>query len=274
MKMTPSAVKTLAATHNITVYQPRSLRTDGKYPEEALAAQATLQQLRYAGQCDVMIVVAYGLILPQWVLDMPAAGCVNIHASLLPRWRGAAPIQRAIEAGDTHSGVALMNMDAGLDTGGVYVMETIDISPTMTGAQLHDALADMGARMITQHLPDILGGVLLPIPQSNDGATYAKKLNREDGVLPFDETTQTFVGASALQLANRIRAFDHVLGCTMTWRDVPIKVWAAEAVATALYTLDIPCELDGKVADVLRITQVQKAGGRRIAAADFCKLPH
>jgi len=136
MKLQASAVKTLALQHHIAVEQPRSLRLDGKYPEDALAAQKFLQ----VAQADAMVVAAYGLILPQWVLDMPRLGCLNIHASLLPRWRGAAPIHRAIEAGDLHTGVVIMQMDAGLDTGDMLLTQKIEIAPHDTTASLHEQI--------------------------------------------------------------------------------------------------------------------------------------
>ena len=137
MKLQASAVKQLALERGIVVSQPRSLRLDGKYPDDAASARAAIE----AAQADVMVVAAYGLILPQWVLDAPRRGCLNIHASLLPRWRGAAPIHRAIEAGDAQTGVTIMQMDAGLDTGDMLLSEAVDILPDDTTAELHDRLA-------------------------------------------------------------------------------------------------------------------------------------
>ena len=140
--------KTLALQHHIAVAQPRSLRLDGKYPEDAPAAQTFIQ----AAQADVMVVAAYGLILPQWVLDTPRLGCLNIHASLLPRWRGAAPIHRAIEAGDTHTGVVIMQMDAGLDTGDMLLKQSVEIASEDTTASLHDKLASLGGKIGRAHV--------------------------------------------------------------------------------------------------------------------------
>ena len=148
LQLQASAVKQTAIAHAIPVAQPRSLRLDGKYPAEAQAGQAALQ----AAQLDVLVVAAYGLLLPQWVLDLPRLGCLNIHASLLPRWRGAAPIHRAIEAGDAHTGVTIMQMDAGLDTGAMCLVERLPIAPDDTTASLHDKLAALGAEMIVQAL--------------------------------------------------------------------------------------------------------------------------
>ena len=146
LKLQPSAVKALALQHAIPVAQPRSLRLDGKYPEEAAAAQDAMA----AAQADAMVVAAYGLILPQWVLDAPRLGCFNIHASLLPRWRGAAPIHRAIEAGDAQTGVTIMQMDAGLDTGDMLLVERLPIATTDTTGQLHDRLATLGGRLMVE----------------------------------------------------------------------------------------------------------------------------
>ncbi|MEG0318052.1 MAG: methionyl-tRNA formyltransferase, partial [Comamonas sp.] len=148
MKLQASPVKQCALEHGIAVVQPLSLRLDGKYPEDAAAARQALLD----AQADVMVVAAYGLILPQWVLDLPPKGCLNIHASLLPRWRGAAPIHRAIEAGDAQTGVTIMQMDIGLDTGDMCLIECLPITATDTTASMHDKLADLGGRMIVEAL--------------------------------------------------------------------------------------------------------------------------
>src|SRR4051794_37000891 len=148
MKLQASPVKAFALEQGIPVAQPRSLRLDGKYPEDAAAAKAAIE----AAEADVMVVAAYGLILPQWVLDAPRLGCLNIHASLLPRWRGAAPIHRAIEAGDAQTGVTIMQMDAGLDTGDMLLVERVDIADDDTPGTLHDKLAAVGGQLIPQAL--------------------------------------------------------------------------------------------------------------------------
>ncbi|WP_262334639.1 methionyl-tRNA formyltransferase, partial [Bordetella pertussis] len=156
LKLTPSPVKQAALAAGIEVAQPRSLRLDGRYPDEAAAARAQLERVAP----DVMVVAAYGLILPQWTLDLPRLGCLNIHASLLPRWRGAAPIQRAIEAGDAETGVTIMQMDAGLDTGDMLLERAVPIGAQQTAAQLHDELARVGGQAIVDALAALAQGGL------------------------------------------------------------------------------------------------------------------
>jgi methionyl-tRNA formyltransferase len=265
LKLTPSPVKQTALAHGIAVHQPRSLRLDGKYPDDAAAAQAALQAL----DADVMVVAAYGLILPQWVLDAPRAGCVNIHASLLPRWRGAAPIQRAIEAGDAESGVCLMQMDAGLDTGAIYAAQSLPIHAHTTGGDLLAQLSTLGAAMLVEHLPAIANQCLSAIAQPLDGISYAHKLQRSDGVLDFSK--------SAEELCLQIRAFDPVPGCSFEHLGETYKVWAATALpapqmpATAGTVLAvsaagvlIACGA-GETASLLNVQTIQKAGGKRVA---------
>lgn len=275
MKILSSPVKQTAIQYDIPVYQPQSLKLDGQYSEDAYMAYTALNILKP----DVIVVAAYGLILPQWTLDLPIAGCINIHASLLPRWRGAAPIQRAIEAGDTHSGVTLMQMALGLDTGDMYAKETVQITPYTTGGQLLDALAKMGADLLCQSLDAIVAGTLKPVAQSLNDVTYAHKLTREHGVLDWN------LPASAL--VNQIRAFDPTPGCSFKYRnkygnDHSYKVWAAHAssdciskitshqigdiVSLSEAGLDIICatELNYQQHSILRITEIQKPGGRRL----------
>ena len=162
LKLQPSAVKQYALDHGLALAQPRSLRLDGKYPEDAAAAREAL----VAAQADAMVVAAYGLILPQWVLDLPPHGCFNIHASLLPRWRGAAPIHRAIEAGDAQTGVTIMQMDAGLDTGAMLLAQAIPIEARDTTGSLHDRLAELGGRLMVQTLELTHAGRLQPAEQA------------------------------------------------------------------------------------------------------------
>lgn len=176
MKLQASPVKQCALEHGIRVEQPRSLRLDGKYPEDAAAARQALLDAK----ADVMVVAAYGLILPQWVLDLPAKGCLNIHASILPRWRGAAPIHRAIEAGDAETGVTIMQMDIGLDTGDMCLMERLPIADTDTTASLHDKLADLGGRLIVEALEMSACGGLPRTPQPEAGVTYAHKIEKAE----------------------------------------------------------------------------------------------
>ncbi|HLU02356.1 MAG TPA: methionyl-tRNA formyltransferase [Advenella sp.] len=271
MKLTPSPVKQQAISHNIPVIQPVSLRLDGKYPEDAAKARQTLQAL----QPDVMVVAAYGLILPQWVLDLPRYGCLNIHASLLPRWRGAAPIQRAIEAGDKQTGIAIMQMDAGLDTGNVIVSDSLSIG-NQNAAQLHDELAVMGARQIVAVLRALeKDGVLHSTPQPEAGVTYAAKLDKREAALDLSEDAAT--------LARRIRAFNPAPGASvmLPGLDGPVKVWdacALEGDAAAAYAPAAPGQVLAATSEgidiatghgALRLLQLQKAGGKRQPVAVF-----
>ncbi len=267
LKLTPSAVKQCALEHNIALVQPRSLRLDGKYPDEAHSAQAALK----VAQLDVLVVAAYGLILPSWVLTTPRYGCLNIHASLLPRWRGAAPIQRAIEAGDTQTGVTIMQMDEGLDTGAMLLVESLAITDTETATTLHDRLAEQGARLIVTALQALPLGTLTAQPQPPEGASYASKLDKTEAALDFSQP--------AVRLARRIRAFNPVPGATLKLPDIdePVKVWNAVAL-TARSTQAAPGTVIGASPEgldiataqgVLRLTELQRAGGKRQSAAAF-----
>jgi methionyl-tRNA formyltransferase len=272
LKLTPSPVKQLALEHDITVLQPRSLRLDGKYPEDAQVAQLALQQ----AQLDVLIVAAYGLILPAWVLHTPRYGCLNIHASLLPRWRGAAPIQRAIEAGDIQTGVTIMQMDEGLDTGAMLLIESLNIAPQDNAATLHDKLAEQGARLIIQALRALPEGVLTATAQPETGATYASKLDKAEAALSLHEPAEL--------LARRVRAFNPAPGATIRLPGIaePVKVW--ETVALAGDTITTRAQTEGAAhvirasADgidiatghgVLRLLELQRPGGKRQPASAF-----
>ena len=267
LKLTPSAVKQCALEHDIAVAQPRSLRLDGKYPDEARSAQTALN----VAQLDVLVVAAYGLILPSWVLTTPRYGCLNIHASLLPRWRGAAPIQRAIEAGDTQTGVTIMQMDEGLDTGAMLLVESLAITATETATTLHDKLAEQGARLIVAALQALPLGTLTAQPQPLEGANYASKLDKAEAALDFSQP--------AVQLARRIRAFNPAPGATLKLPgiDEPVKVWNAVALnarsiqpAPGTVIGASPEGLDIATAQgVLRLTELQRAGGKRQSAAAF-----
>ncbi len=272
MKLQASAVKTLALQHHIAVEQPRSLRLDGKYPEDASVAQKFLQ----ATQADAMVVAAYGLLLPQWVLDMPRLGCLNIHASLLPRWRGAAPIHRAIEAGDKNTGVVIMQMDAGLDTGDMLLTQQIEIAPQDTTASLHDKLADLGGALIVQTLADAQANKLVRTPQPADGITYAHKIEKHEAALDWR--------LNAKQLAQRVRAFNPFPVATFHANGEVIKVWSAYAAAGPEPNTEPTTNVGGTVlrADdsgvriacgegVLCITELQKAGGKRLHVAEFLR---
>ena len=277
MKLQASAVKQLALQHDLPVAQPRSLRLDGKYPEDAQQAQATM----VAAQADVMVVAAYGLILPQWVLDLPRLGCLNIHASLLPRWRGAAPIHRAIEAGDTHTGVVIMQMDAGLDTGDMLLRDQLPIEHNDTTGSLHDKLADMGGALIVQALQDAQQGVLHPQKQPHEGVTYAHKIEKTEAAVDWR--------LSATAIDRRVRAFNPFPGATAQMGDEVIKLWRAHVQTQADATSAIPATqkqraVPGTVLSanehgvcvccgegVLCITELQRAGGKRLSAADFLR---
>ncbi|MFT4241632.1 MAG: methionyl-tRNA formyltransferase [Acidovorax sp.] len=266
MKLQASPVKQCAQAHGIPVAQPRSLRLDGKYPDEAAAARDAL----LAAQADVMVVAAYGLILPQWVLDLPRLGCLNIHASLLPRWRGAAPIHRAIEAGDVQTGVTIMQMDAGLDTGAMLLAERLPIAPADTTATLHDKLADLGGRLIVQALRE--HATLRPVPQPADGVTYAHKIEKHEAAIDWSQP--------AALIGQRIRSFDPFPGASTECGGETIKVWSYEIDSYSC----LPDKRFGQILLVndkgvtvacgegaLRLTTLQRAGGKRLAAADFLR---
>jgi methionyl-tRNA formyltransferase len=266
MKLQASSVKTLALQQHIAVAQPRSLRLDGKYPEDALAAQTFIQ----VAQADVMVVAAYGLILPQWVLDTPRLGCLNIHASLLPRWRGAAPIHRAIEAGDTHTGVVIMQMDAGLDTGDMLLSQSLEIASEDTTASLHDKLASLGGTLIEQALAKAQAQQLVRTPQPTEGITYANKIEKHEAALDWR--------LSAKLLAQRVRAFNPFPVASLQANGEVIKVWSAQAEDSqtkhATGTVVSADESGICIAcgeGVLRITELQKAGGKRLQAAEFLR---
>jgi len=269
MKLQASPVKQCALQHGIAVAQPLSLRLDGKYPEDAAAAKAAIE----AAQADVMVVAAYGLILPQWVLNTPRLGCLNIHASLLPRWRGAAPIHRAIEAGDAETGVTIMQMDAGLDTGDMLLLEKTAISPADTTATLHDRLAQLGGRLIEEALEMAACGGLKPTPQPAEGVTYAHKIDKAESTIDWNQPAEV--------IARRVRAFDPFPGAATTLGADAIKVWSCE-IDSCSRTLDAACgqilsiDADGigvacGAGSLLRLTVLQRAGGKRLPAADFLR---
>ncbi|CAN7691934.1 methionyl-tRNA formyltransferase [Variovorax sp. LjRoot130] len=265
MKLQASPVKQFATAHGWPVAQPRSLRLDGKYPEDAAAARAAILEAKP----DVMVVAAYGLILPQWVLDAPRLGCLNIHASLLPRWRGAAPIHRAIEAGDVETGVTIMQMDAGLDTGDMLLAESLAIGEDST-AQLHDRLAALGGRLIVDALKQAEAGALHPEPQPGEGVTYAHKVEKHEAQVDWTQDAATIV--------RRIRAFDPFPGASSALDGETIKLWAArvqpgtpaDAAGTVL-AAGAPGIAVAARDGVVVITELQRPGGKRLAAADFLR---
>jgi len=266
MKLRPSPVKALALEHNIPVLQPRSLRLDGKFPEDAESARQALLEVAP----ELMVVAAYGLILPQWVLQLPVHGCFNIHASLLPRWRGAAPIQRAIEAGDAHSGVTIMQMDEGLDTGDMLLERVVPITESHTASRLHDELAEVGAAAILDAVELAARGALSPKPQPQEGVTYAAKLDKAEAALDFTRP--------AVELARRVRAFDPVPGATarLPGLEQPVKIWEAQALPGPVQgepgsLMSATAQgLDFATGDgVLRVLALQKAGGKRQPVSAF-----
>ncbi|MDP2015687.1 methionyl-tRNA formyltransferase [Hydrogenophaga sp.] len=266
MKLQASPVKQLALEHHIAVAQPRSLRLDGKYPEDAAAAREAIE----AAQADVMVVAAYGLILPQWVLDVPRLGCLNIHASLLPRWRGAAPIHRAIESGDTETGVTIMQMDAGLDTGDMLLVERLPIRSMDTTGSLHDRLAVLGGRLIVEALEIAACGGLTAQKQPAVGVTYAHKIEKAEAAIDWAAPAET--------LARRVRAFNPFPGAATALAGEAMKVWAAHAEDAASGRAPgevLAADADGirvaTGAGVLVLTELQRAGGKRLAVGDFLR---
>ena len=269
MKLQASPVKQCALEHGIAVAQPRSLRLDGKYPEDAAAAREALLQ----ADADAMVVAAYGLILPQWVLDLPRYGCLNIHASLLPRWRGAAPIHRAIEAGDSHTGVTIMQMDAGLDTGAMLQTRSLAIADTDTTASLHDRLAALGGPMVADALQQAAQGTRQPVAQPAEGITYAHKIEKAESNIDWS--------LPAAVIGQRIRAFDPFPGASTTLGNDVIKLWNYEidscqrtylkGCGHILSINDAGITVSCGDNTALRLTVLQRAGGKRLAAADFLR---
>ncbi|WP_310385496.1 methionyl-tRNA formyltransferase [Roseateles sp.] len=260
MKLQASAVKQLALQHGIKVAQPRSLPLDGKYPEEAAAAQQALLDAK----ADLMVVAAYGLILPQWVLDSPPQGCLNIHASLLPRWRGAAPIHRAIEAGDAETGITLMQMDAGLDSGAMLLVECLPIAASDTTASLHDRLAELGGRMIVAALT--VGADLVATPQPAEGVTYAHKIEKAEAQINWTQP--------AAEIERRLRAFDPFPGGLAQLDGEAIKCWRGEVCAGGgapgeVLRVDERGVVVACGEQALRLTEMQRAGAKRLPAQAF-----
>ena len=266
LKLLPSPVKAFAQANGIPVAQPRSLRLDGKHPGDAAAARQALVDARV----DVLVVAAYGLILPQWVLDVPRLGCLNIHGSLLPRWRGAAPIHRAIEAGDAQTGITIMQMDAGLDTGAMLLAQAVPIGPDDSTARLHDRLAALGGQLIVQALHRAEAGALTPTPQPAEGVSYAHKVEKSEALVDWHRP--------AAQIAARIRAFDPFPGAVSTIGGETVKLWAARASAAANSaapgTVVAASSAGIAVATgdgTVTLTELQRAGGKRLPAADFLR---
>ena len=286
MKLQALAVKQFALAHKMTIAQPRSLRLDGNFPEEAALGKAAIDQAIMDG-AEMMIVAAYGLILPQWALTTPKLGCLNIHASLLPRWRGAAPIHRAIESGDASTGVTIMQMDVGLDTGAMLLRDELPILKSDTTGSLHDKLADMGSKLIVQAIETL--PLLTPTKQPLEGVTYAKKIEKTEALIDWSQSAEV--------ITRRIRAFNPFPGAATSLNGEQIKVWGAdmgnignqgdqnliEAGKTykkgqilAVAGVFIACVATNNIANcdvygVVNLTELQRPGGKRLKVADFVR---
>ncbi|RMH00968.1 MAG: methionyl-tRNA formyltransferase [Chloroflexi bacterium] len=257
-QLRPSPVKVLAQQAKIPVYQPASLRRE-----------ETAEPIR-AWQPDIIVVAAFGQILRPHLLQLPPHGCLNVHASLLPRWRGASPIQHAILAGDTQTGISLMQMDEGLDTGPVYVQEAIPIHPHETAASLHDRLAKLGGEMLRRYLNDILNGHFTPTPQDNTQATYAPMIKKEDGLIRWEKT--------ATELDRHIRAMTPWPGAFTHWHNQLLKILAAQPVPDFSPTGEPGLVITWQETiavhtgqGLLMLETIQPAGKRPMSAADFAR---
>ncbi len=269
MRLSASPVKARAAMQGIPIFQPASLR-DPSAQEELAASFGK-------GGADIMVVAAYGLLLPPEVLAMPRLGCINIHASLLPRWRGAAPVERAILAGDTETGISIMQMDAGLDTGPVLHKIATAIDARERGGSLREALGKLGAEAVLEVLARLeRGDRITAVPQTEAGVSYAKKIDKAEGRLDFAQ--------GAPELDRKIRAFDPAPGAFTFFAGATIKIWSARPGRTqgadalsvlppgtvrsvTAGVLEIACGADGR--DSLLVEELQKPGGKRLATAQF-----
>ena len=273
MKLQASAVKQIALDLGFKIAQPSSLKLDGKYSDEAMAAKNLLEDLDF----DVMGVAAYGLILPQWTLDLAQSqgriGCLNIHASLLPRWRGAAPIQRAIWAGDQKTGNCIMKMDVGLDTGPIVLCEALDIHATDTTASLHDRLAIQGADLLIRALDAYMKShTLSTTPQQELGMCYAEKISKAEAGIDWAQDGQW--------IDRQIRALNPMPGAWAKWQDEHLKIWVSEYAGVRTLGGQVP----GQIIEIddlgilvqcgqgcIRVLELQKPGGKKQAATQFAK---
>jgi methionyl-tRNA formyltransferase len=266
LKLQASAVKSYAIEHSLSLIQPRSLRLDGKYPQDAQEAQDKLKIWRP----DVIVVAAYGLILPAWTLQAAPLGCLNIHASLLPRWRGAAPIHRAIEAGDKETGICIMQMDAGLDTGGILTQQSCPVLTQDTTDTLHDRLCTLGVQLLLDTLANI--GSLTASPQPDEGVSYAHKIEKIETWIDWEQASKT--------IERKLRAFSSAPGLQTHIAGEVFKIWGGEALATQptdKHSLPVGSILNISTtgievlcgSGVFQITQIQRAGGKRMPMESF-----
>ncbi len=267
MKTSEPPVKAFALAHGLALTQPRGLRLDGRFADAAAAARAALD----AAAPEAIVVAAYGLILPAWMLALPRLGCINIHASLLPRWRGAAPIQRAIEAGDAETGVTLMQMDAGLDTGAILLTASTPIGADETSATLLARLAAIGGELAVRGLADAGAGRLSPRPQPAAGVTYAAKIAKAEATIDWR--------APAVAIERRLRAFDPFPGARSSLGGETITCWRG-AVRPLAQAAGTPGEVVAAQGDAITVAcgegalallELQRPGGRRMAAAEFLR---
>ena len=255
LRETPSPVKRLAQQQGIDVFQPITLKTPDNQAKIA------------AVKADAMVVAAYGLILPQAVLDIPCLGCINIHGSLLPRWRGAAPIHRAILAGDRETGITIMQMAAGLDTGPTLLRESIPIDAKDTTATLHDQLATLGGKLIVRALEQLQNGALPGTPQPDEGVTYAAKISKSEARIDWN--------LSAAEIERQVRAFNPFPIAQTRWRGETLRIWKAELAGEenrnpgSIVTVEKDRIVVACGEGTLALTELQRAGGKRLAARAF-----
>lgn len=271
LRLQASEVKQTAVQHAIALQQPLGLRLDGRYASDAALACQAMQRAVEVHGAQAMVVAAYGLILPEWVLRLPPLGCINIHASLLPRWRGAAPIHRAVAAGDTCTGITIMQMDSGLDTGAILKAQALPIAATDTTGTLHDKLAILGAQLCHEVLQSLACGPIQATIQPEQGVTYAAKIDKAEAPINWQE--------SATTIARKIRAFNPTPGASAILHQQAYKFWSAtdipgdtSALSPGTITALSPQALDiATGSGLLRVTELQRAGSKRMPLADLLR---